>query len=109
MTVKFGYVPDTVVVPAPVSVTVWSACAAVAYALASVVAAVPNPKLVLVVPTLLRSDRLLVASNAPDNDAYAFNQALPSYTFISSVVVLKYKVPATSVLPSLSLEGFDAF
>ena len=49
-----------------------------AYALASVVAAVPNPKFVLAVPALFRSDRLLVANKAPDSDAYAFNHALPS-------------------------------
>lgn len=58
--------------------TVWSAWAAVAYALASVVAAVPNPKFDLAVPTLFRSDKLPVAINAPDSDAYAFNHALPS-------------------------------
>lgn len=57
------------VAPAPVKDTVWSACAAVAYALASVVAAVPKPKFVLAVPALFKSDKLLVAINAPDNEA----------------------------------------
>ena len=66
------------VAPAPVSATVWSACAAVAYALASVVAAVPNPKFDLAVPALFKSAKLLIDIKAPDSDAYAFNHALPS-------------------------------
>jgi len=67
--VKLGYVPEILVAPAPVSATVWSACAAVAYALAAVVAAVPKPKLVLAVAALLRSDKLLLAIKAPDKEA----------------------------------------
>jgi hypothetical protein len=56
---------------------------------------------------LFKSDKLLVASKAPDKDAYAANQKEPSYTFILLVVVLKYKAPETKALPSLSNVGSD--
>jgi hypothetical protein len=75
--------------------------------LAACVAIVPNPKLVLAVPALFRSDKLLVTvkKSAAVNAASA--HAEPVYTFRLLLVVLKYKSPAFKASPSLSTDGSE--
>ena len=44
-----------------------------------------------------------------DVSAATICQALPVYTFIAGIAVLKYKAPVISGLPSLSTDGSEAF
>lgn len=68
-----------------------------------------TPKFVLAVEVFVKSDRLFDAINAPDNEAYAFNQIAPSHTFIALDDVSKYSAPTNNVFPSLSTVGAVAF
>lgn len=70
---------------------------------------IAKPRLLRASDALSRSDRLFAAVSVPDRDAYAATHADPSYTFIMSEVVLKYRAPATRALPSLSVDGSFAF
>ena len=75
--------------------------------MAAVVAAVPNPRLVLDVPAFATSDKLLAEVSNPAVDTTVTCQDDPLYILVSLLVVLKYQSPAVTASPLLSTVGLD--
>jgi len=71
--------------------------------------AVPNPRFVLAVPALFKSDKLFATVKKFAAVNAASWNALPLKTLRLFEVVLKYKSPAVRASPSLSVEGSEDF